>query len=177
MKKWTRVLLAQRHTRKIYRLLSLNFEQFFFSSYIRACLKKKMKLNYIDLSAYYKDCKTISGRTETLTRDSRRDAINIVITSFTPDSTSTGETNLSLKNMYWKNVNEKERWCRLSNGFVFKPAMWSSVYLFQESSKLRVQAMFQTISICQGNLQEWLLSDVIEKGKKRYSRRLKWQLL
>lgn len=50
-----------------------------------------MKLNYIDLSAYYKDCKTISGRTETLTRDSRRDAINIVITSFTADSTSTGE--------------------------------------------------------------------------------------
>lgn len=56
-----------------------------------------MKLNYIDVSAYYKDCKTISGRTETLTRDSRRDAINIVITSFTADSTSTGEKNLSLK--------------------------------------------------------------------------------
>ena len=67
-----------------------------------------MKLNYIDLSAYYKDCKTISGRTETLTRDSRRDAINIVITSFTADSTSTGEKNLSLKKYIQKNVDEKE---------------------------------------------------------------------
>lgn len=69
-----------------------------------------MKLNYIDLSAYYKDCKTISGRTETLTRDSRRDAINIVITSFTADSTSTGEKNLSLKKYIQKNEDEKERW-------------------------------------------------------------------
>ena len=67
-----------------------------------------MKLNYIDVSAYYKDCKTISGRTETLTRDSRRDAINIVITSFTADSTSTGEKNMSLKKYIQKNVDEKE---------------------------------------------------------------------
>lgn len=69
-----------------------------------------MKLDYIDVSEYYKDCKTISGRTETLTRDSRRDAINIVITSFTADSTSTGEKNLSLKKYIQKNVDEKERW-------------------------------------------------------------------
>ena len=103
--KVSRVFFAQRHTRKIYGLL-----RNFFSSYIRACPKRKMKLNYIDLSAYYKDCKTISGRTETLTRDSRRDAINIVITSFTADSTSTGEKNLSLKKYIQKNVDEKERW-------------------------------------------------------------------
>ena len=61
-----------------------------------------MELNYIDLSAYYKDCKTISGRTETLTRDSRRDAINIVITSFTADSTSTGEKKYVVEKIYSK---------------------------------------------------------------------------
>ena len=176
MKKWTRVFFAQRHTRKIYHLLSLAFCAIFFSSYIRACLKRKMKLNYIDVSAYYKDCKTISGRTETLTRDSRRDAINIVITSFTADSTSTGEKNMSLKKYIQKNVDEKESGEELLMDSSSNLRCDNLRTFFKKVLKSVFKPCFKQYQSARATSKNGY-SQMLWKGEKRYSRRLKWQLL